>query len=292
MAILNFGSINVDTVYRLPHIPAPGETISASARTQGIGGKGLNQSIAIARAGGKVRHFGAVNSIDRWIISEAEKAGVDTGGILVRENEPTGQAVVMLAADGENTIVLSPGANDGFRDDEIDAAVRSMRRGDWLLIQNETNGIDTAVEAARNFGLRVVFAAAPFSAEIVVPQLAKVDLLALNHIEFAQLQDALGPDRGDRLPALLVTKGAAGAEYRNGDVVESVTTYRVDAVDTTGAGDTFLGYFISGVDQGCTVKQSLEMASAASALQVTRPGAVSAIPTYVEVEVFMRVQNA
>lgn len=286
MAILNFGSINVDIVFEVSHIPSPGETISALRTAKGAGGKGLNQSIAIARAGGNVRHFGAINGVDGWLLTEAQTAGVDTKLVLVRDNEPTGQALIMLSADGENAIVLLAGANCGFQDDEIDVALHGMSEGDWLLVQNETNGAGHAVKLARKAGLKIALAAAPFSADAVVPLLSQIDLLALNQIEFDQLIKAVGSDAVSRLPAILITNGAAGACYREGPIVESFAGYRVEALDTTAAGDTFLGYFLNALDQRLPTTQALEQAMAAAALKVTRRGAACAIPTASEVADF------
>jgi ribokinase len=161
-----------------------------------------------------------------------------------------------------------------------------MQKGDWLLVQNETNGIEHAVKSARQHGLKVALAAAPFSAEALVPILPHVDLLALNHIEFKQLTKAAGPDAVRQVAAMLITHGADGAEYREGAVIEQVPSYKVVAVDTTGAGDTFLGYFLGAIDQRSSVKQAVAEAAAAAALMVTRHGASRAIPSAQEVETF------
>lgn len=289
MAILNLGSINVDTVYQVREFPKPGETISAISRVQGLGGKGLNQSVAIARAGGEVHHFGAIGIGDRWIINEMSKSGVECGLVQLRAEATTGQAMVLLNASGENSIVLHPGANHSVEESEIRAAISTMKKDDWFLIQNETNGLSFAVDCARSQGLRIALSAAPFSAEMLLPLLSKTDLVVLNDVEYSQLE-AAATAAEIKLDAtsLLITKGKDGAEYRGSGPVIQIDAFEVTPVDTTGAGDTFLGYFLACVDGGSSIPEALSLASAAAAIQVTRLGAANAIPFRNEVDQFLR----
>ncbi len=284
MAILNLGSINVDSVYRLAQLPRPGETIAAADRVTILGGKGLNQSVAIVRAGGRVRHLGAIAQADTWIADRMREDGIDTTHLHLRTQVPTGQALVLLSEDGENSIVLLAGANRTLADSEIVAAISGMAAGDWLLFQNETNGLERAAQLARTAGLKVAFAAAPFQADAVLPLLDKIDLLAVNEIEHSQLLEA-APGKG--LPdtiALLITRGAKGAEYRIGTQRYEVAGRRAEVVDTTGAGDTFLGYFLASIDSGQDPQPALSRANIAASIQVTRMGASTAIPLATEVD--------
>lgn len=286
MAILNLGSINIDHVYQLPHLPVPGETLASSALTTGLGGKGANQSIAAAKAGADIWHLGAVGPDGGWCTDRLSREGVRTEFVATLD-VPTGHAIINVDAAGENAIVLFEGANRALSKSMIDAALERFTKGDWLLFQNETNLTSYAAQQAQSLGMSVAYAAAPFDADAVRAVLDHVDFLAVNAVEAAQLSEALGVSvEALPLAKLLVTRGAEGADYRADGKVQAVPALRVDPVDTTGAGDTFLGYFLAGLDRGGTSMDALRLASAASALQVTRPGAADAIPALSEVENF------
>ncbi len=283
MTIYNLGSINIDHVYRVPHLPAPGETLTSTNFTSGLGGKGANQSIAIGRAGGDVRHIGAVGPEGGWAVEGLREAGVDVRAVATLDT-PTGHAIINVDDGGENAIVLFPGANRALTEAMIDAALDGAGKGDWLILQNETNlGVYTA-QAARAKGMRVAYSAAPFDADAVADILPHTDLLAVNEIEAAQLTKALGQIT---VPMLLITKGDEGAVLK-ADTETSAPAFKVTPVDTTGAGDTFLGYLMSGLDAGDPATHALRHASAAAAIQVTRPGAAVAIPTADEVAQFLK----
>ncbi|MCQ4632649.1 ribokinase [Shinella sp. CPCC 100929] len=293
MTILNIGSINVDTVYHVRSLPMPGETMTAGKKTSGPGGKGLNQSVAIARAGAPIKHFGAVGDQDRWLVDAVVDLGLDASSIRLRADDTTGQAHVFLAADGENSIVLERGANFGLTREEVEDAVGQLLAGDWVLLQNETNAAPFAMEAAKSRGLKVAYSAAPYVRDDVIPLLGKVDLLALNRIEFDQLLGEVGSIRS--LPsgmALLVTGGRDGATYRSGDEEFSIGAFDVEVVDTTGAGDTFLGYFLAEMHLGAPPVDALRMASAAAALQVTLIGSAPAIPARADVMEFLKARTS
>lgn len=293
MAILNVGSINWDRVYRVAHFPAPGETISAASATVGLGGKGLNQSVAILRAEGSVRHVGAVAQHDARIIAALGKLGLDVAEIALVQAAETGSALILVDDGAENVIVLDQGANGLIPSAGVISALSSAAAGDWLLMQNETNLLEFSLTEAKSRGLRLALSAAPFRPENVIPYLDILDLLSVNAVEFEQLQAALG--QGRALPdglAVLITKGAEGAEYRLGASVTSAPAHRVEAIDTTGAGDTFLGYFLARIDLGDSTEVALATAMAAAAIQVTRVGAVGAIPTLGEVRGFQSDHQA
>lgn len=289
MTILNVGSINRDRILRVPHFPAPGETLQANSAEVGPGGKGLNQTVAIARAGGAVRHIGAIGADDQQLRAILSDLGVDTTHIAGVANYETGSATILVDDQGENLIVLDPGANRRIPDDVVATAIYASAPGDWLLIQNETNQAGDCARLARASRMRVALSAAPFVAEVVVPLLGTVDLLSVNAVELQQLVETLGGR--EKLPddlALLITRGAEGAEYVAGGQSLRVAAHHVPVVDTTGAGDVFLGVFLAEVDRGRPVAAALAFASAAAAVQVTRAGAVGAIPTRSEAEAQLR----
>jgi ribokinase len=287
--ILNVGSINWDRVLRVPHFPAPGETLQASSVEVGLGGKGLNQTVAIARAGGAVRHIGAVGAADQRVREVLSRLGVDATKIADIDNCETGSATILVDVHGENLIVLDPGANMFVPDEVVAGAIGASAPGDWLLIQNETNQAGDCARLARARGMRVALSAAPFVAEVVVPLLKTVDLLSVNAVELQQLLEALGGrDRVPEALALLVTHGADGAEYIVDGRTLRAAAHRVSVVDTTGAGDVFLGVFLAEVDRDRPVAAALTLASAAAAVQVGRIGAVGAIPSRDESEAVLR----
>lgn len=293
MAITNIGSINIDNVYRVDAFAAPGETLLVNDYSYGLGGKGANQSIAAARAGSKVRHIGAIGPDGEWTRDALREQGVDVGGICT-VREPTGHAIIQVNRDGENSILVCSGANLALTADQISEAVQAMQPGDWLLFQNETNLTREIAEAGRAQAggarsVRICYSAAPFIADLALPILPHIDLLVVNELEAASLAAHFGGDEASiPVPALVVTRGSGGASYAvRGEAPVSVPSFRVDAVDTTGAGDTFLGYFLSSLDTGMDTADALRRASAAAALQVSMPGAADAIPTNEAVSEFL-----
>lgn len=288
MTVFNLGSINLDIIYRLPHLPKPGETLASIGRVEGLGGKGANQSVALAKAGAEVNHIGALGKDGGGLKGQLAEYGVDTV-FIVEVEDVTGHAVIYVDDQAENSIVLHKGANHALTPDMLENALARASQGDWLLAQNETNMVEEAAILAKSKGMKVAYAAAPFSAEAVASVLDHVDLIAVNEIEAEQLATAL-PDRAEQLETIqmLVTLGARGAELRHRGETVSVPSYKVEPVDTTGAGDTFLGYFLAAIARGSEQEQALQLASGAAAIQVTRPGAAPAIPDLAEVEQFIK----
>lgn len=289
MAIWNLGSINIDHVYRLDSLPGPGETLASRSYAQGLGGKGANQSVAAARAGARTRHLGAMGPADGWVRQRLSEAGVETEGVAALPDQVTGHAIILLDREAENAIVIHPGANRAIDEERLVRMLEAIGPGDTLLIQNETNGQVAAARTARAQGARVIYSAAPFDLDAVCRILPHVSVLAMNAGEARQLLSAL-PEVP--VAGLLITRGAEGAEYRDlttGEVHRQ-DAFRVEPVDTTGAGDTFAGYFAAALDEGLGIAPTLRLASAAAALKVTRSGAGDAIPTRAEVEAFLAVQ--
>jgi len=286
MAIWNLGSINADFVYSVPHIPAPGETLSSTNRQLFLGGKGTNMSVAAARAAARVHHIGAVGHDGRWAIQRLLEYGVDTRNIAVLDTE-TAQAIIMVDLQGENAIVLHPGANAEIPQVTLQAAMAEAGTGDWLIVQNETNLQRTAAKMAKKLGLQVAYAAAPFDADRVQAVLPYLDFLILNAVEAEQLQSATGQGPGD-LPVrdVIVTRGSEGADWYGIGEKEHFPAIKVDPVDTTGAGDTFTGYVLAGLDRGMPMAQAIGQATKAGALMVMRHGTADVIPDLSEVQAF------
>lgn len=286
MTIFNLGSVNIDLVFKVPHIATPGETVMSHAMSRGLGGKGANTSVALARAGADVRHYGAIGVDGADMVERLERFGVDCSAVRRLETE-TGQAVIQVDEAGENAITLLRGANWQMPENIIDDIIGSAVSGDWLVLQNETAHVPLAAERCSEAGLRVAYAAAPFDADATGAVLPFCDLLALNHIEAAQLCEATGREVENLGPAMtLVTHGADGAWlYRTESApIFQPSAKATEVVDTTAAGDTFLGFFLGRLDRGDSIERALSVASQASAIGVSRPGASDSIPTIEEVQ--------
>jgi len=286
--IVNFGSVNIDHVYRVARMPQPAETVVARSYRRYLGGKGANQSIAIVRSGGEVRHVGAIGPDGNWMAEELRTAGVDPSR-LARVDEPTGHAIIVVDDAGENQILVSGGANLCISPDRVEKELSALAGGGhWVLLQNEVNGVPDIVARAKAAGFTVAYSAAPFVAEAAMAVIDDVDLLALNQLEAEALAKAAGTTVAD-LPVaqLLVTRGAEGAFLRAGGTIIEQPAFAVTALDTTGAGDSFLGAFLARCTSGAAAAEAMRYAAAAAALQVTRPGAAAAIPYHAEVMRFL-----
>jgi ribokinase len=286
MAIWNLGSINVDIVYTVPHILAPGETLASTRRDTFLGGKGANMSVAAARAAARVNHIGAVGHDGVWASDRLLEYGVDTRNIAVLDSD-TAQAIIMVDPQGENAIVLHPGANVEIPQTVLQTAMAEAQTGDWIVLQNETNLQRTAANLGKKMGLKVAYAAAPFDADRVMAVLPYLDFLILNAVEAAQLHAATGQEPQD-LPVhdVIVTLGASGADWYGPSEKQHFDAIKVDPVDTTGAGDTFTGYVLAGLDRGMPMEQAIRQATMAGALMVTRHGTADVIPDLSEVTAF------
>jgi len=283
--IWNLGSINADNFYRVPHLPEPGETLAATGFDRGLGGKGANMSVAAARAAARVVHIGAVGADGGWAKDRLLEYGVDTQHIS-EVDTPTGHANICVDPAGENSIVLYPGANHAITEQMIGAALAEASPGDFVLMQNETLGQKYAADTARTLGLRVAYAAAPFDTDVVAEMAALADLLILNEVEAAQLLAATGQELTD-LPVddVVVTLGGDGCRWvsNKGNVTQTYAAYPADPVDTTGAGDTFTGYLIAGLDRGMEMADAIDLAMRAGALMVARHGTADVIPDLKEI---------
>jgi ribokinase len=242
-------------------------------------------SVAAARAAARVVHIGAVGADGRWAVERLLEYGVDTRCIS-EVGVPTGHAIICVDDQGENSIVLLAGANHAITEDVIGAALSDASAGDSFLTQNETNGQITANRMAKELGLRVVYAAAPFEAAAVEAVLPFLDLLVLNEVEAAQLVSETGTNIED-LPVsdIVVTKGSEGCDWHHkGAAPEMFEAFEVTPVDTTGAGDTFTGFLVAGLDRGMPMAQAITLGMRAGALMVTRVGTADVIPDLKELQ--------
>ena len=289
MKILNFGSLNIDMVYQMPHFVRAGETLSSTGFTRNVGGKGLNQSVALARAGAEVYHAGLVGPDGELLRSFLNENGVDTR--LVRTvDTPSGNAIIQVEPAGNNCILLYGGANQCVTEDFIREALEPFEPGDLLILQNEINLIDRIIEQAHQKGMQVVLNPSPIADNLKALPLEKIDWFILNEIEGAALSGAedtegMAERLVERFPGakIVLTLGGDGSVCAHDGRIERQNAYTVRAVDTTAAGDTFTGFFFAAISRGEAIARALKIASRAAAISVTRPGAAASIPALNEV---------
>lgn len=294
MRILNIGSLNIDKTYRTEHFVRPGETIKISSCEQTCGGKGLNQSIALARAGAKVFHAGAIGADGIRLKREMAKALVDTS-LLDTSDVESGHAVIQVDANGQNSIIVCGGANDSITEGYVDEVLSYFQEGDYLLLQNEVNVTAYAMKEAKKKGMKIVLNPSPITDKLFEFPLHLVDYFILNEIEGEILADVDSSDSDkiieglkERYPraAFVLTLGENGSIYADKHQMYRQEIFRTNVVDTTGAGDTFCGYFLATLATA-DVQDALCKASAASAIAVSRKGAAPSIPTMSEVNMFL-----
>ena len=294
MKILNLGSLNLDRVYQVEHFVKGQETISAQSYSENAGGKGLNQSIALARAGARVTHLGAVGQDGRWLCDLMAENGVDVHLVETAEGA-SGHAVIQLV-QGQNCILVYGGANQKISTDQVKRALAECEAGDVLLLQNETSSVPEAIRMAKEKGMTVAFNASPITDGMSAYPMDQVDLFFVNEGEGMVLAGTDSTDPEQVLDALrkkydagvVLTLGGEGAYYQDRDVRLYQPAFSVPVVDTTGAGDTFTGYFLANLHQGAA--QALRIAAAAGALAVGTRGAAPGIPTAGQVAAFLENQ--
>lgn len=289
MKLLNFGSLNIDYVYSVEHFVQPGETLSSNKLERFCGGKGLNQSIAIARAGVPVWHAGKIGGEGGMLLELLRQAGVDTSNVEKSERM-TGHAIIQVDQTGQNCILLHGGANTDIEEAFIDRVLAQFGEGDILLLQNEQNNLPYLMERAHARGLRIACNPSPIDRGLLQYPFTYVKWFILNEIEGNALTGKSEPEDIadtllDRYPhaAVVLTLGKQGVLYRDAETSLRHGIYRVKPVDTTGAGDTFTGYFLAGICQGLSIEEILRRASVASSIAVSRKGAAPSIPVLQEV---------
>lgn len=295
MRILNWGSLNLDKVYDLPHFVQAGETVSAQGYEVFCGGKGLNQSIALARAGAQVFHAGAVGIDGELLLAALKKAGADVSRICQVE-QPSGHAIIQRVC-GENCIIVRGGANCALTERDADRALSGFDKGDVLLVQNETSCVAYILRAAKAKGMRVALNPSPLPKVVEELPIELADWLLVNEVEGAALAGQRVQTNTELLAALrtryphtaiVLTLGGEGALYQDEQQTLAQPCCKVPVVDTIAAGDTFTGYFLAALVEGRPAKEALRRATFAAALAVTKKGAVPSIPACAAVENFLR----
>ena len=292
--ILNFGSLNLDYVYLVDHFVRPGETLSAESQTLNAGGKGLNQSCALARAGASVFHAGCIGHGGESLIEVLQADGVNTDFVL-KVDEFQGNAIIQVDRTGENCILLFGGSNQCFTEQQIMDTLSEFGAGDYLLLQNEINNLPLIVDSAFERGMTIVMNPSPFNEKMDEVDFGKISWLLVNEVEMEQISGSGDPENAWRQIhrkyeklSLLVTLGRKGSiafqPCNEGFNTVTQEAYHVQAVDTTAAGDTYTGFFIAALMEGRPVNECMRLASMASAISVGRPGAALSIPYRDEVE--------
>lgn len=289
MKVLNYGSLNYDFVYQVDHITEAGETQASDKRETFCGGKGLNQSIALAKAGVKVFQGGTVGGDGQILLDTLDKYGVDTAFVRMVDGE-SGHAVIQVDRNAQNGILLFGGANVRQSKEAMDQALDEFGQGDFLLIQNEINLLDYLIDSAFDRGLRIVCNPSPFNKALDSCDFSKIAIFMLNEIEGFQMTGKRKPDEildvmAKQFPKaeIVMTLGEEGAVYQKGSIRIRQDCVPAEVIDTTAAGDTFTGYFIAGIIDGLNPSDNLKRCAKASAIAVSRKGAAPSIPKAEEV---------
>lgn len=296
MKVLCFGSLNIDYTYKVPHFVKKGETL-ASERLQVFGGgKGLNQSVALAKAGTEVYHAGSIGQDGTFLLDMLKDAGANTDFVKILDTVRTGNAIIQNDKSGDNCIILYGGANQAITREQVDEVMSHFESGDYLVLQNEINELGYIVEKAHEKGMIIVLNPSPMNEKILALPLDVINYFILNEVEAAQILgkedkgeeswEQIADDLLKKFPqaTIVLTMGSEGSVFKNQKETVCQSIYKVQAVDTTAAGDTFSGYFIGGILGGLSAKEAMDQASKASAIAVTRKGAAPSIPVLAEVQ--------
>ncbi len=298
MRVLCFGSLNIDYTYKVDHFVGKGETLSSESLQVFSGGKGLNQSIALAKAGADTYHAGAIGEDGRFLLKIMEDAGVHTEYVAELPDVRTGNAIIQNDREGDNCILLYGGANQAVTQEQVDEVLSHFQAGDFLVLQNEINELEYIVRKAHEKKMKIVLNPSPMNEKVTALPLDFVDYFMLNEVEAGQILGRAVQDGYDgealasallaRFPdaAVVLTLGGDGSVYMDREKTIRQPVYKVKAVDTTAAGDTFTGFFIGGIMNGLTVNEAMDQASRAAAVAVTRQGAAPSIPLLEEVKQF------
>ena len=298
MKVLNFGSLNIDYVYDVDNFVRKGETISSKGLNVFCGGKGLNQSVALARAGADVYHAGMIGKDGIFLVDFLKNSGVNVGNILIRDDIRTGNAIIQRDISGDNCIILFAGANRSITRDYVDKVLEKFGRGDYIVLQNEISELPYIVESAHRQGMKIVLNPSPMDEKIGELNLSYIDYFLLNETEALKLS---GIDKFDSKKCMsglvntykgagvLITLGDKGAIYSDGNIFVEQKAVKTKAVDTTAAGDTFTGYFVNGILGGKEIKEAINEATIAASIAVSRIGAAPSIPAMNEVK--QRLKN-
>jgi len=287
MKTLVYGSLNIDLVFSVDHIVIPGETISSSSLFKGAGGKGANQAAALAKAGMETWMAGKIGKDGAFLLELLESYGVHTGKVVQYEG-PSGQALIQVEKSGQNSIILFAGGNGQVSQVEIEQCLSFFGKGDLVILQNEISNTDLIMKMAKGRGMKVILNPSPWNETAGNLPLELADIFFINEIEGAGLAK-MGPE----VPAesildclcsnfpkteIILTVGKDGAYYGLNKSRARGGIVPVPVVDTTGAGDSFSGYFLTARERGYSVQDSLNAACKAAAITVSRKGAMESIP--------------
>ena len=284
MKVLNIGSMNLDLVYRVDHIVQPGETEASVSMNTFLGGKGMNQSVALAKAGVEVYQGGMIGEDGQPFLDACAEYGVRADFIRKVEGK-SGHAVIQIDSSAQNCILLYGGANQMLTEAYVDEVLSHFGSGDILLLQNEVNLLPYIVEKAYEKGMQIALNPSPFNEKLSAVDMTKISIFLLNEVEGNQVTGLTVPEEiivkmQEMFPhaRIVLTLGKDGAVYADGEERFFQPIFPVKAVDTTAAGDTFTGYFLAGLAEGMAIPEILKMSAKASSIAVSRAGAVPSIP--------------
>jgi len=287
--VLNFGSLNIDHVYQVDHFVRPGETILSKEYQLFFGGKGFNQSVALARAGANVYHAGKVGDDGKSLLKECEKLHIKTDFIEV-DSTPSGHAIIQVDPSGENCILLYGGANQSIDSVYIDKILENFSEGDYLLIQNEISSTDYLITQAHKKGLKIVFNPAPMNEKVFAYPLELIDLFILNETEAFELSNEINVEQAIwnlkqkySRAEIIITQGGKGVSFLQNNELKRVKALTVEVIDTTAAGDTFVGYFLSSLIKNESLEEAITLGNKAASLAVQKSGASGSIPEISEI---------
>lgn len=289
MKVLCFGSANLDHVYKVDHFTVPGETQGCLEYNIKCGGKGVNQAIAMAFAGNDTYFAGIIGSDGGLLKDALVDKGVHIDYMKI-SNKPTGHAIIEVDQSGQNHILLYGGTNKEIDFEYIDEVLSHFSKGDIVVLQNEINNVPYIIERCYEKEMKSFFNAAPYDIAVKNYPIEKVTWLVVNETEGAALSNEEDYEKiiqtlKQKYPHthILFTMGKEGSRVLTDKEDIKVEALKVNAVDTTGAGDTYIGYFVRGIVEEMPLLETAQMATKASAIAVTRFGAVDSIPNYEEV---------
>ena len=294
MRVLNIGSMNLDHVYSVDHVVQPGETEASLQMNVFLGGKGMNQSVALAKAGVATYQGGMIGGDGQPFLDACAEYGVNSDYIR-RVSTPTGHAIIQIDSTAQNCILLYGGANQCLTEEYVDEVLSDFGSDDILLLQNEVNALPYIVDKAHEKGMTIALNPSPFNDKLKAVDMGKIGIFLLNEVEGGQITGLTDPDAiiGKLLEMypharIVLTLGKDGAVYADAQQKHYQPIFKVKAVDTTAAGDTFTGYFLAGLAEGLPIPEILRMSAKASSIAVSREGAVPSIPHRAEVEAALK----
>lgn len=295
MKILNFGSLNMDYVYEVEHIVIPGETQKSFHMNTFVGGKGLNQSVALRKAGAELYHAGMVGEDGKQLIDMCKKNGINTSFIRMVEGK-SGHTIIQIDKNAQNSILLYGGSNDKISEEFINEVLAHFTENDYLILQNEIEKLDMIIHMAFEKKMHIILNPSPYNEKIERCDFSKVSMFIMNEIEGKMMSHGCESAKeilrymGEKYPKakIVLTLGSDGAYYKEEKYCYFQKIFPVEAVDTTAAGDTFTGYFLYGYINQLSIEDSMELAACASSIAISRKGAVASIPVMEEVKTYLQ----